>query len=39
MVLNIGDRFAGYPTTADDTTRPYVMFAGTPYTHLTILVK
>jgi hypothetical protein len=28
---------AGYPTTADpDTTKPYVMWAGTPYAHLMI---
>jgi hypothetical protein len=39
MVLNIGDRFTGYPTTADDTTKPYVMYAGTPYAHLMIPVK
>lgn len=39
MVLNIGNRFAGYPTTADNTKRPYVMFADTPYAHLMIPVK
>jgi hypothetical protein len=39
MVLNIGDRFAGYPTTAADTSVPYVMFPGTPYAHLMIPVK
>jgi hypothetical protein len=39
MVLNIGDRFAGYPTTAANTKVPYVMFAGTPYAHLMIPVK
>lgn len=39
MVLNIGDRFAGYPTTPDNTKRPYVMFPNTPYAHLMIPVK
>jgi hypothetical protein len=39
MVLNIGDYFAGYPTTAANTKVPYVMFAGTPYAHLMIPVK
>jgi hypothetical protein len=39
MVLNIGDRFNGYPTTATNTKAPYVMFAGTPYAHLMIPVK
>ena len=39
MVLNIGDRFAGYPTTPDNTKRPYIMFPNTPYAHLMIPVK
>ena len=39
MVLNIGTRFAGYPTTSDNTKRPYVMFPNTPYAHLMIPVK
>jgi hypothetical protein len=39
MVMNIGDHFAGYPTTAANTKVPYVMFAGTPYAHLMIPVK
>jgi hypothetical protein len=39
MVLNIADRFDGYPTTPDDPTKPYVMWAGTPYAHLMIPVK
>jgi hypothetical protein len=39
MVLNIGDAFAGYPTTATNTKIPYVMYAGTPYAHLMIPVK
>jgi hypothetical protein len=28
-----------YPTTADDTRKPYVMFGGTPYEHLMIPVR
>ena len=39
MVLNIGDMFAGYPTTSTNTKVPYVMFPGTPYAHLMIPVK
>ena len=39
MVLNIGDRFAGYPTTAGNTKLPYVMFPNTPYAHLMIPIK
>jgi hypothetical protein len=39
MIMNIGDQFAGYPTTADDPSKPYVMWAGTPYAHLMIPVK
>jgi len=39
MVLNIGDRFAGYPTTPDNTKKPYVMFPNTPYAHLMIPVR
>ena len=39
MVLNIGNRFAGYPTTPDNTKRPYVMYPNTPYAHLMIPVK
>jgi len=39
MVLNIGDAFAGYPTTAANTKVPYVMFPNTPYAHLMIPVK
>jgi len=39
MVLNIGDMFTGYPTTATNTKVPYVMFPGTPYAHLMIPVK
>ena len=39
MVLNIGDRYAGYPTTPGNTKLPWVMFPGTPYAHLMIPVK
>ena len=39
MVLNIGNRFDGYPTTAANTKAPYVMFPNTPYAHLMIPVK
>jgi hypothetical protein len=39
MVLNIGDKFAGYPTEATNTKVPYVMFPNTPYAHLMIPVK
>lgn len=39
MVLNIGNRFAGYPTSAENTKVPYVMFPNTPYAHLMIPIK
>ena len=39
MVLNIGDHFTGYPTTAANTKVPYVMYANTPFAHLMIPVK
>src|SRR4029079_13905861 len=39
MVLNIGDHFVGYPTTAANTKIPYIMFPNTPYAHLMIPVK
>jgi hypothetical protein len=39
MILNIGDRFAGYPTSADDPSKPYVMWSGTPFAHLMMPVK
>jgi hypothetical protein len=38
-VLNIGNRFEGYPTTAANPKAPYVMFPGTPYAHLMLPVK
>lgn len=39
MIFNIGDRYTGYPTTAADPSKPYVMFPNTPYAHLMIPVK
>ena len=39
MVLNIGDRFDGYPTAPGDAKTPYVMYPNTPYAHLMIPVK
>lgn len=39
MVFNYGQNFAGYPTNADNTKVPYVMFPNTPYAHLMVPVK
>ena len=39
MVLNIGNHFVGYPTTAANTKVPYVMYSNTPYAHIMIPVK
>ncbi len=39
MVLNIGAKFTGYPTSHENTKVPYVMFGGTPYAHLMLPVK
>lgn len=39
MILNIGDHFAGYPTTPGTTKMPWVMYPNTPYAHLMIPVK
>ena len=39
MVLNIGNSFAGYPTTAANTKVPYVMFPNTPYAHLMVPIS
>jgi hypothetical protein len=39
MVLNIGDHFAGYPTSSENTKVPYVMYGKTPYAHLMVPVK
>jgi hypothetical protein len=40
MVMNAMDMMAGYPTDANpDTSKPYVMWSGTPYAHLMLPVK
>jgi hypothetical protein len=40
MVMNAMDLMAGYPTAAQpDTSKPYVMWHGTPYAHLMIPVQ
>jgi hypothetical protein len=40
MVVNAVGMMAGYPTDPDpDTSRPYLMWAGTPYEHLMIPIK
>lgn len=39
MVMNIGTKFDGYPTTPDNPKVPYVMFPNTPYAHLMLPVK
>lgn len=40
MVMNAMDMMAGYPTDAKpDTSKPYVMWSGTPYAHLMIPVQ
>lgn len=40
MVLNAVDMMAGYPKDANpDTTKPYVMWPGTPYAHLMIPIN
>ena len=40
MVMNAMDMMAGYPAGANpDTSKPYVMWAGTPYQHLMVPVK
>lgn len=40
MVVNAGDMMAGYPDQAvPDTSKPYVMWPGTPYAHLMIPVE
>lgn len=40
MVMNAMDMMAGYPTSAQpDTSKPYVMWQGTPYAHLMIPVQ
>ena len=40
MVLNAMDMMAGYPADAKpDTSKPYVMWPGTPYAHLMIPIR
>jgi hypothetical protein len=39
MIFATADKMAGYPTTADDTSKPYVMWPGTPYAHLMVPVR
>jgi hypothetical protein len=39
MVLGIGTKFDGYPTTSANTKVPYVMFPNTPYAHLMLPVR
>ncbi len=40
MIMNAMDMMAGYPTDANpDTSKPYVMWAGTPYQHLMVPVE
>jgi hypothetical protein len=37
MIMNATDMMAGYPTDAKpDTSKPYVMWSGTPYAHLMV---
>jgi hypothetical protein len=39
MVMNIGTKFDGYPTTSDNAKAPFVMWSNTPYAHLMLPVK
>ena len=40
MIMNAMDMMAGYPADAKpDTSKPYVMWAGTPYQHLMVPVE
>jgi len=40
MIMNAMDSMAGYPTDAKpDTSKPYVMWHGTPYAHLMVPVE
>ena len=40
MIMNAVDVMAGYPTDAKpDTSKPYVMWSGTPYQHLMVPVE
>jgi hypothetical protein len=38
-VMIFGSGLTGYPTTHEDTSRPYLMWAGTPYEHLMAPVR
>jgi hypothetical protein len=40
MIMNAMDMMAGYPADAQpDTSKPYVMWEGTPYRHLMVPVQ
>jgi hypothetical protein len=39
MIFNAPGLMEGHPANADDTTRPYVMYPGTPYAHLMVPVE
>ena len=40
MIMNATELMAGYPTDAKpDTSKPYVMWAGTPYAHLMVPIE
>lgn len=40
MIMNANDMMSGYPTDPNpDTSKPYVMWVGTPYAHLMIPVE
>jgi len=39
MVVGATEMLSGYPTTADDPTKPYIMWPGTPYQHIMMPVK
>jgi hypothetical protein len=39
MIFNATAMMQGYPENADDTSKPYVMFPGTPYAHLMVPVQ
>ncbi len=40
MIMNAVDMMPGYPTDAQpDTSKPYVMWAGTPYQHLMVPIQ
>lgn len=39
MVTGATEMLSGYPTTADDPSKPYIMWPGTPYQHIMMPVK